>query len=80
MVALDAEETVIGKVHSAPFAWDGTDDDLPDRGWDAVLERVFSGQLRQVPPTAVSLLEARVTTALRGTGSAPSCSRRRSAT
>ena len=33
---------------------------LPDRGWDAVIERGFAAQRRGIPATAVSLLEARL--------------------
>lgn len=68
LVALDADGALIGKVHAVPFAWEGTDDDLPDRGWDAVLQRAFLGEQRAVTPTAVSLIEARVTPGLRGSG------------
>ena len=68
LVALDAAGRVVGKVNSIPFAWSGEDADLPARGWDAVLERGFGGRHRGTPPTAVSLLEARVDPALRGGG------------
>ena len=60
LVALDEQGAVVGKVNAIPFAWAGTDDDLPDRGWDAVQERGFSDERRGVAPTAVSLLEARL--------------------
>jgi len=59
LVALD-EGRVVGKVHAVPFGWDGTDADLPDRGWDEVLERAFADARRGTSPTAVSLLEARL--------------------
>ena len=68
VLALDAEGTVIGKVNSIPFVWAGTEDDLPDRGWDAVLERGFTDHERGHAPNAVSLLEARIVPAHRGTG------------
>jgi hypothetical protein len=68
LVALDAEGGVVGKVNSVPFAWSGRDDDLPARGWDGVLERAFAERADDVPPTAVSLLEARVVPDLRGEG------------
>jgi hypothetical protein len=60
--------TVIGKVNAIPFAWDGSDDDLPDRGWDAVLERGVRDHERGTPPGAVSLLEARLDPAHVGAG------------
>jgi GNAT superfamily N-acetyltransferase len=67
LLALDGSG-VVGKVNSVPFAWSGRDDDLPARGWDAILERAFDEQARDVPPTAVSLLEARVVPDRRGGG------------
>lgn len=57
---LDDEGHIVGKVNAIPFPWDGTDDDLPDRGWDEVMERGFTAHRLGVPPTAVSLLEARL--------------------
>lgn len=68
LLALDAEGQIIGKLHSVPFAWTGTDDDLPDRGWDAILDRALHGHDHDERPTAVSLIEARVIPAHRGTG------------
>jgi hypothetical protein len=59
---------VVAKVHALPFRWDGTDDDLPARGWDAVIERGFRDHERGVTPTAVSLLEARLDPAHVGAG------------
>jgi GNAT superfamily N-acetyltransferase len=68
LLALDAGGRIVGKVNSAPFAWSGQDDDLPARGWDGIQERAFDEQARGIPPTAVSLLEARVVPELRGEG------------
>jgi GNAT superfamily N-acetyltransferase len=68
LLALDGSGRVVGKVNSVPFAWSGRDDDLPARDWDAILERAFAERTAGVPPTAVSLLEARVVPELRGTG------------
>lgn len=68
LLALDRDGTVVGKVHAVPIAWSGRDADLPARGWDAVLERAFDDAERGVPPTAVSLLEARLAPAHRGHG------------
>jgi GNAT superfamily N-acetyltransferase len=68
LVALDVDGRVVGKVNSLPFAWSGRDDDLPARGWDAILERGFAEQARGIRPTAVSLLEARVVPEARGEG------------
>jgi hypothetical protein len=60
LLAVDVAGTVVGKVNSLPFVWAGTDDDLPDRGWDAILERGFADHDKGRRPTAVSLLEARI--------------------
>lgn len=66
VVALDDAGRVVGKVHSVPFAWAGSDEDLPARGWDAVLERAFGDHAAGRTTTAVSLIEARLAPALRG--------------
>ena len=68
LVALDTAGTAIGRINSVPFAWTGHDTDLPARGWDAILERAFTEQANETPPTAVSLLEARIAPAHRGAG------------
>ena len=68
LAAVRADGQVVGKLNAIPFAWDGTEDGLPDRGWDAVLERGFRDLRRSREPSAVSLLEARVVPELRGTG------------
>ena len=68
LVALDKHGEALGKIHSVPFVWAGTDSDLPARGWDAVLERAFADHARGAAPTAVSLLEAHVVPAQRGHG------------
>lgn len=65
---LDDAGEVVGKVNAIPFPWDGSDDDLPDRGWGAVMERGFGAQQRGITPTAVSLLEARLVPTLLGGG------------
>ena len=68
LVGLDDAGAVVAKVNAIPFAWAGTDDDLPDRGWDAVLERGFADRRTGRKPTAVSLLEARLVGAHLGAG------------
>ena len=68
LVGLDAAGRVVGRVLSVPFAWSGEEDDLPDRGWDAVLERAFRDHREGRRPTAVSLLEAALVPELLGTG------------
>jgi len=71
LLALDERGAVVGKVNSLPFAWTGVDDDLPARGWDAVLERGFTDHARGTKVTAVSLLEARVVPDQLGRGLSP---------
>ena len=68
LVALDDADQLIGKLNMIPFHWAGTHDDLPARGWDAVLERGFADRAAGREPAAVSLLEARVVAAHLGTG------------
>lgn len=68
ILALDDRGTIVGKVHTIPFAWSGDDGELPGRGWSAIQERGFQDHRLGTPPTAVSLLEARVAPAHRGTG------------
>jgi len=68
LLALDEHGAAVGRINSVPFAWAGTDDDLPDRGWDAILERAFTDRDLGTPGTAVSLIEARVVPLHRGQG------------
>jgi GNAT superfamily N-acetyltransferase len=59
LVLLDDEE-VVGYAYCVPFAWDGTEDGLPDTGWDEVLARGTTGHYRGREATAVSALEIAV--------------------
>jgi GNAT superfamily N-acetyltransferase len=68
LLALDEDGAIVGKLHAAPFQWTGDDDDLPARGLDAIMQRAFAGCEPAAPRNAVSLLEARVVPAHRGTG------------
>lgn len=68
LLALDEHGAVVARVNSAPFYWDGSDEELPDRGWDGILERAFSDRGRGREPTAVSLLEARIAPHRQGAG------------
>jgi hypothetical protein len=60
--------TAVAKSHATGFVWDGTVEDLPTRGWDAVLERGIAATRAGRAPTAVSALEITVRPPLRGTG------------
>ncbi|MDX6706080.1 MAG: hypothetical protein QOI48_1926 [Solirubrobacteraceae bacterium] len=53
LLALDEQGAILGKIHSVPFAWLASDDDLPERGWDAILERAFIDRDRGEVATAV---------------------------
>lgn len=68
LLAVDAQDSVIGRINSVPFPWAGSDDELPDRGWDATLEHAFLSHQLGVEPTAVSLIEARVIPTHQGAG------------
>lgn len=68
LVALDEQSKVIGKVHSVPMSWDRTLENLPDRGWDAVLERAFMPSIAEAKGQAVSLIEAFVPPKYAGRG------------
>ncbi len=68
LVGLGPGGDVVGKVNSVPFEWAGSDEDLPPRGWDAILELAFEGREQGVRPTAVSLIEARIVPEHRGAG------------
>ncbi|TWE10287.1 N-acetyltransferase [Rudaeicoccus suwonensis] len=64
------DDRIVGRVNAIPFSWVGTDDDLPDDGWAGVIQRGFAARREGVPPTAISLLEARLVPALLGAGHA----------
>jgi hypothetical protein len=66
-VMLDPDGHVVARVNAVPFAWEGVEH-LPARGWDAILEKAFAEQAQGIPPTAVSLIEARVSKGLLGRG------------
>ena len=68
LMALDDARNPIAKLQSIPFHWAGTDDDLPDRGWEAMLERGFDDREKGREATAVSFLEALIAPDLRGRG------------
>jgi GNAT superfamily N-acetyltransferase len=67
LLALDGDGHLVGRLIAAPFPYDGDEQSLPDRGWDAVLEAAVEGRGQRLP-TAVSLLEARIAPAAQGQG------------
>lgn len=68
VIAFDDDGAVVGRINSVPFAWTGSDEDLPARGWDAIVESAFRSHERGERPTAVSLLEARLAPDHQGAG------------
>ncbi len=60
LAGLGPDGDVVACLRCIPFAWDGDPASLPDRGWDAILERGVADAERGREPTAVSLLEATV--------------------
>ena len=54
LLALDDNGDPIAKLQTIPFRWDGSDDDLPDRGWEAMLQRGFDDREAGRVPNAVS--------------------------
>src|SRR4051794_25285253 len=68
LIAVDGSGAIVGRVNSVPFAWTGSDDDLPLRGWDGIIERAFAERAQPGTPTAVSLLEARLAPEHQGVG------------
>jgi GNAT superfamily N-acetyltransferase len=68
LLALDGSDVPVAKLQSIPFRWNGTDSDLPDRGWEAILQRGFDDREAGRAPNAVSFLEALIAPPLRGKG------------
>src|SRR3954468_10154640 len=68
LLGLDDDGVPVAKLQSIPFCWAGSDDDLPDRGWEAMLERGFGDRDAGRTPNAVSFLEALIAPPLRGIG------------
>ena len=68
LVLVDAEERAWAKAHSLPFTWDGTDEDLPEMGWDAVWLRCVAALEAGQPLNAISAIEININPAVRGKG------------
>jgi hypothetical protein len=65
VIGLDESDRVIARLLAIPFRWGGDEQELPDRGWDGILEQgIYDGG----PPTAVSWLEARIAPGRQGQG------------
>ncbi len=60
-------EQVLARLNAVPFRWTGSDQDLPDRGWDFALGTAFRPEM-PTGATAVSLIEARLDPRFAGRG------------
>ena len=67
LVLLDAVGQIAAAGNSAPLAWDGTDDGLPE-GWDDQFERTVADLVAGRAPTTLGALQIVVDPARRGTG------------
>jgi GNAT superfamily N-acetyltransferase len=68
LVALDADDQPIGKAQAVPVPWTRPLDELPDRGWDEILQRGDHGHRTGARPTLVSALEITLRPTWRGRG------------
>jgi hypothetical protein len=66
LVLLDADGAIAATNNSAPIAWDGTDDGLPD-GWDRQLERSAEQHATGVAPDTLGAIQIVVDPDRRGT-------------
>jgi GNAT superfamily N-acetyltransferase len=64
---VDAAGAIAAAHNSAPLAWDGTEEDLPD-GWDAQFERSVAGRDAGHPPNTLGALQIVVDPARQGSG------------
>ncbi|MFJ8825723.1 N-acetyltransferase [Streptomyces sp. NPDC102467] len=69
LVATDAEGAVVARGFSVPFALHAEGrGQLPDRGWDQVLQWAFGDRERGVAPDTVSAIEITVVPGMQGKG------------
>lgn len=68
LVLLDDQGGLAAMGNTIPVTWDGTLEDLPDEGWDAILERGVNNYNQHIAPNCVSAIQAVVATAYRGKG------------
>lgn len=63
---LDDDDRPVAKSHATAFLAPDRAEDLPDRGWDAVMEQGVADGRAGRTPTAVSAIEVAVAPAARG--------------
>jgi len=67
LMLLDEGDRIVAAANSAPLAWDGTDDGLPE-GWDDQFRRSVEQQAAGVPPDTLGAIQIVVAPERRGTG------------
>lgn len=63
---LDEHGEIAGTGNTIPVRWDGSLADLPDDGWDGILQRGVTGFQQGTAPTTLSALQAVVAPAYKG--------------
>ncbi len=58
LVLLDSQGELAALGNTIPVTWDGSLHDLPDEGWDAILERGVSNFYARITPNCVSAIQA----------------------
>ena len=67
-VMRDDAGTLIAVGHTLPFHWDRSIDDLPDTGWDGILQKAVDDLLAGRKPNLITAIEATILPAYRGGG------------
>jgi GNAT superfamily N-acetyltransferase len=67
LMLLDEAGRIVAAANSAPLAWDGTDDGLPD-GWDEQFRRSVEQHAAGIPPDTLGALQIVVSPERRGSG------------
>lgn len=68
VAALDAGGAVVAVGNSLPLHWDGPFEDLPDEGWDWVMEKGFADHAANVKPTIASAVSIAIRQDWQGQG------------
>lgn len=65
LLLLDADDAIVASANSAPLAWDGTDDGLPE-GWDDQFRRTVAQHAAGILPDTLGALQVVVAPERRG--------------
>lgn len=68
VVLLDENGELAGEGNAIPFAWDGTVEDLPLEGWDAIMQRGVNNHNNGIQPNTLSAIQAVSAPEYRGKG------------